>query len=86
MPLALSVVTPARPIIEVMVDSVVLPGAEGEFGVLPEHEAFLAPLKEGTLVYQTSGRGHRIEVTGGFAEVTQTRVTVLADSAKVVTA
>ena len=54
--------------------------------MLPEHEASLAPLKEGTLVYQTGGRSHRIELTGGFAEVTQTRVTVLADSAKVVTA
>jgi len=83
MPLALSIVTPEKPLLDTEVDSVVLPGAEGEFGVLPEHEAFLAPLKEGLLVYQTGGRSTRVELSGGFAEVTQTRVVVLADSARI---
>ncbi len=83
MPLSLSIVTPERPLLEIEVDSVVLPGAEGEFGVLPEHEAFLAPLQEGVLVLQAGGTSRRVELTGGFAEVTQTRVTVLADGARI---
>ena len=81
MPLELSVVTPARPLVEAQVDLVVLPGAEGEFGVLPDHEALLAPLREGVLSYQSGGQTHRLELTGGFAEVTASTVTVLADSA-----
>jgi len=51
-PIALSIVTPERPIVETDVDSVVLPGSEGDFGVLPGHEALLAPLREGPVVYQ----------------------------------
>jgi len=81
-PIALSIVTPERPIVETDVDSVVLPGSEGDFGVLPGHEALLAPLREGPDVYQESGRAVRIAITGGFAEVTQARVTILADSAR----
>ena len=81
MPLALSIVTPERPLVETEVDSVVLPGSEGQFGVLPGHEALLAPLAEGAITYQESGRTVRVEITGGFAEVTQSRVTVLADAA-----
>ena len=82
MPLALSIVTPERPVVETEVDSVVLPGSEGEFGVLPGHEALLAPLREGAVTYQEAGRAVRVAITGGFAEVTQSRVTVLADAAR----
>ena len=81
MPLTLSIVTPARRVVETEVDSVVLPGSEGEFGVLPGHEALLAPLAQGDVTDQEAGRGIRIAITGGFAEVTQSRVTVLADAA-----
>lgn len=85
MPLALSIVTPERPLVETEVDSVVLPGSEGQFGVLPGHEALLAPLAEGAVTYQQGGRALRVEITGGFAEVTQSRVTILADAATSVT-
>jgi F-type H+-transporting ATPase subunit epsilon len=81
-PLALSIVTPQRPVVETEVDSVVLPGSEGEFGVLPGHEALLAPLAQGAVTYQEGGRGVRVDITGGFAEVTQSRVTILADAAR----
>jgi F-type H+-transporting ATPase subunit epsilon len=80
--LRLVVVTPAGAVVDADVQSVVCPGAEGEFGVLPEHEAFLAPLKEGVLEYRdAAGREHRLRLDGGFAEVTGERVTVLATSA-----
>lgn len=81
MALRLSVVTPERPVVDAEVDSVVAPGAEGEFGLLPAHEAYLAPLREGLLSYQTGGETHRLEVSGGFAEVSADQVTILVSSA-----
>jgi F-type H+-transporting ATPase subunit epsilon len=85
MPLRLSVVTPARPFVEADVDSVVAPGTLGQFGVLPGHERFLAPLSEGVLEYTQSGRTTRLRIGGGFAEVQPDRMTVLADTAESLT-
>lgn len=79
MPLRLAIVTPARPIVEADVDVVVCPGAEGEFGVLPGHEPFMAPLRAGVVRYESGGRQSSVNVTGGFAEVTHERVVILAD-------
>ena len=78
MPIELSVVTPERTVVETPVDSVVAPGSEGEFGVLPSHEPYLAPLKAGELRYTEGGTTHSISVASGFVEVTQERITVLA--------
>ena len=80
--LRLTVVTPVAPVLDVEVDAVVVPGAEGEFGVLPSHERFLAPLQEGTIRYSAAGRTQQLHVTGGFAEVTEQRVVILADAAE----
>ena len=82
MPLQLYVVTPAQPVVDAQVDSVVAPGTEGEFGILPGHECLLAPLQEGVLEYTQSGRVIRMRITGGFADVQPDRVTVLADGAE----
>jgi F-type H+-transporting ATPase subunit epsilon len=82
MPLRLYVVTPARPIVDSEVESVIAPGSEGEFGVLPGHERLLAPLQEGVLQYTEAGRISRLRITGGFADVQPDRVTVLADAAE----
>jgi F-type H+-transporting ATPase subunit epsilon len=81
MPLRLSVITPARPVVELDVDHVVAPGREGEFDVLPGHELFLAPLRPGVVRYGSAGREERLAIGGGFAEVTQERVTLLSPSA-----
>ena len=81
MGLRLEVVTPARPLVSAEVDGVVAPGREGEFGVLPGHERFLAPLSAGVLRYRTGGGETRVAVAGGFAEVSEDRVTVLASAA-----
>jgi len=81
MPLRLSVITPARPVVDLDVDHVVAPGREGEFDVLPGHELFLAPLRPGVVRFGSPGREQRLAVSGGLAEVTQDSVTVLAPSA-----
>lgn len=78
----LSVVTPARPLVEDLdVEQVVAPGREGEFGVLPGHMRFLAPLRPGVLRYVSAGREERLAVAGGFAEVTDETVVILAPAA-----
>jgi F-type H+-transporting ATPase subunit epsilon len=78
----LSIVTPERRVLETEVDEVVAPGAEGEFGVLPEHEAFLAPLKPGVVRYQGGEGSGRVAVSTGFAEVSGDRVSLLVQTAE----
>lgn len=82
MGLRLSIVTPARPLLDADVEQVVAPGSEGEFGVLPGHATFLVSLKPGVVRWTESGRSRRAAISGGFAEVTQERVTVLAPVAE----
>ncbi len=80
MGLQLIIVTPERRVFEGEVENAVLPGAEGDFGVLERHERFLAPLRIGKARIQQGGRTHWAAVAGGFAEVTADRVVVLADA------
>ena len=82
MPLRLSIVTPSRALLDAEVEQVVAPGSEGEFGVLPGHAALLVSLRPGVLRWTESGRARRAAISGGFAEVTQERVTVLAPLAE----
>jgi F-type H+-transporting ATPase subunit epsilon len=76
-------VTPERLLVSTMVDMVVVPGTEGDFGVLPGHAPLISTIRPGTIaIYQ--GRTvviERIFVAGGIAEVTPERCTVLADEA-----
>jgi F-type H+-transporting ATPase subunit epsilon len=62
---------------------VVVPGTEGEFGVLAGHAPYMSTLRDGELaVYRTQGADpERIRVSGGFAEVSERGLTVLAESA-----
>jgi F-type H+-transporting ATPase subunit epsilon len=82
MGLRLSIVTPARPLVDVDVEQVVAPGSEGEFGVLPGHAALLVELSPGVVRWVEAGRPRRAAISGGFAEVTQERVIVLAPVAE----
>ncbi len=64
------------------VELVVVPGAEGDFGVLPGHSPLISTLRTGVIaVYENDAVSQRIFVSGGFAEVTPERCTVLADEA-----
>jgi F-type H+-transporting ATPase subunit epsilon len=81
-PLTLEVATPTRLAVADEVDEVVVPGREGYFGVLPGHAPFLTTLGIGELTYR-KGRGEfHLAVGGGFAEVRNDKVIVLADIAE----
>jgi F-type H+-transporting ATPase subunit epsilon len=80
-PLQLIIVTPQGTVYEGPVDSVVVPGAEGDFGVLPGHERFLAPVRIGELELRGPvPDGHWAAVSDGFADVGAERVVLMVDS------
>lgn len=81
MPLKLEIVTPEARIFSDEVDSVVLPGAEGEMGVLPAHANLVTTLKHGELVYTKGGKSSHLAVGEGLVEVTGTTTRVLTDMA-----
>ena len=75
-------VAPERLLISDAVEMVVVPGAEGDFGVLPGHAPFISTVRPGVIsVYQNGAVTRRVFVSGGFSEVTSERCTVLADEA-----
>jgi len=78
-PIELCIVTPEGQTFAGPVDQVVLPGAEGDFGVLEGHERFLAPLRIGAVEIQQSSASQWAAVSSGFAEVNGGQVTVLVD-------
>jgi F-type H+-transporting ATPase subunit epsilon len=80
--IALEVVTPDRSIIKEQVDEVVLPGAEGYFGVLPGHAPLVATLQVGEMWYRRGQDTQYLAVAFGFVEVLPDRVTVLAQIAE----
>lgn len=74
-------VSPERLVFSGEVDQVDIPGAEGDFGVLPEHAPFVSALRPGVLTVHSGGQARRMVVLGGFAEVSPRGLTVLADLA-----
>lgn len=80
--LELLVVTPYGEVFRGEVKSVVLPGSEGDFGVLEHHERFLAPLRIGLVEIERGGERFFGAISGGFADVNGHQVVVLAESAE----
>jgi F-type H+-transporting ATPase subunit epsilon len=79
---AFQLVAPERLLATADVDMVVVPGAEGDFGVLPQHSLFMSVLRPGVIETYDGGRAsERIFVAGGFAEVNERGCTVLAEEA-----
>ena len=75
-------VSPERLLVSQGVDMVVVPGEEGDFGVLPGHALFLSGVRPGVIeIYDGDKISDRVFVAGGFAEVTGKRCTVLAEEA-----
>lgn len=80
--LQFELVSPERLLLAEAVDMVVVPGAEGDFGVLKDHAPLISGVRPGVLDVHDQGQiKERIFVAGGFAEVTGERLTVLAEEA-----
>ncbi len=77
-------VTPEKLVMSDDVHMVVVPGAEGEFGVMAGHAPYMSTLRDGELaIFRTAGgQPERVRVSGGFAEVSDRGLTVLAESAE----
>ena len=83
MPVSLEIVSPEKLLVSQAVDMVVIPASEGDIGVLPEHSPMIVLLRGGEVIlYEGERITSRYFVTGGFAEITEERVTVLADTAE----
>jgi F-type H+-transporting ATPase subunit epsilon len=83
MPLSLQIITPERVVFEESgVESVTLPGSEGELTVLPQHAPLMTELRPGALTFRKSGAEIDVALSGGFLEVRDDKVIVLADTAE----
>jgi len=77
-------VSPAKLLFSGEVDEVIVPGAEGEFTVLPMHAPVVSTLRPGILTVKAGGNVTRLYVRGGFAEVSEKGLTILAEDATAV--
>jgi len=83
MPLTVEVVTAERVVrTEQGVDALIVPGSEGQLTILPRHAALMTTLGPGELVIRRAGDDEGFALSGGFMEVRNDRVTILADAAE----
>lgn len=78
--LTLSIVTPEKQLVSEEVDQVNAPGTEGDLGILYDHAPILTNLRSGQLSYENEGETIALVVSGGYLEVTDNRVTILAET------
>ena len=78
----LEVVTPERSVLSEPVDMVTVPGLGGELGILPGHTPLISQLQTGVLTYVQEGKSYPLHVSGGFVEVRDDHVSVLAEVAE----
>jgi len=80
--LQLSIVTPEKLIVADDAEQVNIPGTEGDLGILFDHAPILTTMRAGTLSYQKGDETYSMVVSGGYAEVTENRVIILAETAE----
>jgi F-type H+-transporting ATPase subunit epsilon len=80
--LKLKIITPERTVLEEMVDSVTIPTTLGEIGIFPNHIPLVAALASGDIVAKKNGEDIPMAVVGGFIEVKENEVAILADFAE----
>jgi F-type H+-transporting ATPase subunit epsilon len=85
MALTLDIVTPERRVLSVACDEVRAPGVQGGFGIRRSHTPFMSGLEPGRLTYVEGGREHHFAIGGGFLQVAEDKVIVLADTAEAAT-
>ena len=81
MPLLLEIVTPERLVVSDEVDEVIVPGSEGELGILPHHAPLVSTLGAGELRMKKGTEWEYFAVMGGFVQVRPDKVVVLAETA-----
>jgi F-type H+-transporting ATPase subunit epsilon len=85
MPLTVEIVTAERVVrVEQNVDVLIAPGSEGQLAILPRHAALMTTLEPGLLEFRRGGQESDFAITGGFMEVRNDHVTVLADAAEAI--
>ena len=82
--LNLEIVTPEKKVLSETVDAVTIPTTSGEVGILQNHSPLISSLKAGVLSYTKGGAVERMVIAGGFVEVSQNKVSILADTAETV--
>ena len=80
--LNLEIVTPEKKVLDAKVDTVTIPTASGEIGILPSHAPLISALKSGILSYSVGNKTEKIVISSGFVEVTNDKVSVMADVAE----
>jgi F-type H+-transporting ATPase subunit epsilon len=78
----LRLVTPSRLLMDEDVDEITAPGARGEIGILPDHISFLTELEIGEMSYKQGTQRFHLALSGGYAEVLENVMTVLANAAE----
>ncbi len=78
----LEIVTPEKMVIDRPVESVTVPTANGEIGILENHAPLISTLKPGILSYNDKGTTEQLVISGGFVEVSTNKVSILADVAE----
>jgi ATP synthase, F1 epsilon subunit (delta in mitochondria) len=78
----LDILTPEKTVFSDSIETVTAPGSLGEFGVLPGHAALVTTLETGEVVIKKDNREYWLAISGGFAEVGNDKVTILAEAAE----
>ena len=77
--ISLTILTPEKTLLDIMVSKVELPGAKGRFMVLKNHIPLISALVEGSVAYESDGKEGRVEIRNGFAEINANKVIVCAE-------
>lgn len=80
--LRLEVVTPERKVLSEDISSLVVPAIEGYLGILPNHAPMISGLEPGVLKYKVSDNYKKMAISGGFLEVSENKVSILANTAE----
>jgi F-type H+-transporting ATPase subunit epsilon len=80
--LKLEIVTPERRVVDIETESVTVPTASGEAGILTNHAPLISALKPGVLTYVGKGGSEKLAISSGFVEVSNNQVSVLTDVAE----
>ncbi len=82
--LNLEIVTPEKRVLDETVESVTIPSSSGDVGIMTNHAPMISALRSGILTYMRDGKADRMLISGGFVEISNNKVSILADVAETV--